>query len=251
MAERLQKILAAAGLGSRRACEAIILAGRVKVNGQAVDELPVLVDPQRDKVQVDGRRIALTTIKKVYYLLNKPRGVVCTNSDPAGRPKAIDLLKTVKERVFCVGRLDADSEGLLLLTSDGELAQRLTHPRHGVAKTYQATVAGRVEGKTLETLQKGFWVAGGRTRASTVKLVYRSRDRSVLNITLREGRNRQVRRMLASLGHRVRRLKRIALGRMTIHGLSVGRYRRLTAAEVAYLRSLGAEPKEKRRSKAK
>ena len=109
----------------------------------------------------------------------------------------------------------------------------------------------RKEGKTIETLQKGFWVAGGRTRASTVKLVYRSRDRSVLNITLREGRNRQVRRMLASLGHRVRRLKRIALGRMTIRGLSVGRYRRLTAAEVAYLRSLGAERKEKRRSKAK
>jgi 23S rRNA pseudouridine2605 synthase len=237
MAERLQKVLAQAGVGSRRACEQMILQGRVAVNGRVVDRLPVLIEPDRDEVRMDGRPIALQ--RNVYYLLNKPPGVVCTNHDPAGRPRAIDLLSERKLRLFCVGRLDADSEGLLLLTNDGQLAQRLMHPRYGVPKTYRLTVRGRPSTDAIETLRKGLWLAEGRTQPATIKPIYRSAERTILQITLREGRNREVRRMLAKVGHPVRRLKRVALGHLTIKGLPVGRYRRLTDAEVRYLRSLG------------
>ena len=185
MKERLQKILARAGLGSRRACEEMIVDGRVSVNRKIADVLPVLVDAERDEIRVDGRPIKSEA--KVYYLLNKPRGVVCTNRDPAGRRRAIDLVGQVGERLFCVGRLDADSDGLLLLTNDGALTQQLTHPRYEVPKTYRAQVRGRIENDDVEQIRKGIWMAEGRTRKATVKLAYRSPQRSVLQITLREG----------------------------------------------------------------
>jgi 23S rRNA pseudouridine2605 synthase len=249
MSERLHKWLAAAGIASRRECEEMILDGRVTVNGRLADRLPVLIDPQRDDVRVDGRRIHAQ--RKVYFLLNKPRGVVCTNRDPAGRKRAVDLLVGVRERVFPVGRLDADSTGLLLLTNDGELALRLAHPRYGVEKTYRAEIRHAVPPGDLEKLRRGIWLSTGRARhgdapasraqATRVTVVYRSRQETALEIVLREGRNRQVRRMLAALGHPVRRLRRTQIGQLCIRGLGVGRFRPLTPAEVRYLQQIGAK----------
>ena len=236
MAERLQKVLASAGLGSRRACEELILDGRVRVNGKRVVELPVLIDPSADKVQVDGRRIR--TEPKVYYLLNKPKGVLCTQSDPDGRRRAADLLTGVRERVYPVGRLDADSQGLLLMTNDGELAAGLTHPRYGVPKTYRARVRGKVEADQLAKLRRGIWLSEGKTRSARVTVAYTSRTHSILEITLREGRNRQVRRMLARMDHAVRDLTRIRMGRLSLYGLGVGQYRPLKPSEVTYLKGL-------------
>ncbi len=236
MAERLQKVLAAAGLGSRRACEELILQGRVRVNGKRVDELPVLVDSAADEVRVDGRRIRLE--RKVYYLLNKPEGVLCTQRDPDGRTRAVDLLAGVHQRVYPVGRLDASSQGLLLLTNDGELAAALTHPRYGVPKTYRARVKGKVTAEGLEKLRKGIWLSEGKTQPARVTVAYSSRNHSILEVTLREGRNRQVRRMLAKLGHPVRELTRIRIGPLSLRGLRVGRFRALRPAEVEQLKDL-------------
>jgi 23S rRNA pseudouridine2605 synthase len=228
--ERLQKLLAAAGLGSRRACEELILEGRVRVNGTVVDRLPVLVDPQRDHVSVDGRPVRAE--HTVYYMLHKPRGVVCTNRDPAGRRRAVDLLGGVRERVYPVGRLDAESTGLLLMTNDGELAARLTHPRYGVPKTYRAEVAGRVGPQALERLRAGVWLSDGRTGRADASIIYQRPDSTVLEITLREGRNREVRRVLAKLGHKVYRLKRIRIGGLSLKGLPPGGFRPLRPDEV-------------------
>ena len=234
MRERLQKVLAAAGFGSRRACEEMILAGRVRVNGRPVRSLPVLVNPDADEISVDGRRIRAE--RKVYYLLNKPKGVFCTQRDPAGRTRAVDLLVGVRERVYPVGRLDADSQGLLLMTNDGDLAAVLTHPRYGVPKTYRARVGGRIGSEHIEHLRRGVWLSGGKTRPARVRLVYGSGTHSVLEITLHEGRNRQVRRMLAKLGHPVRELTRIRIGRLSLRGLGPGQFRPLRPDEVAALR---------------
>ncbi len=219
----------------------MILAGRVKVNEHVVDTLPVLADPRQDVIRVDGRRIR--TERTVYYLLNKPSGVVCTQRDPSGRTKATDLLVGVKERVFPVGRLDADSTGLLLMTNDGELAQRLTHPRYGMPKTYRAEVGGRIEPADVEKLRKGIWLSEGKTGPARVRIVRRGHRQSLLEMTLREGRNRQVRRMLARLGHPVRRLSRTRMGRLSIHGLGAGKYRPLSREEVAYLQAI-SRPKQ-------
>ena len=236
MAERLQKVLAARGVAARRACEEMIRDGQVTVNGHCVRKLPVLVDPDHDDIRVNGRRI--TGERKVYYLLNKPKGVLCTAYDPAGRRRAIDLLPGVRERVYPVGRLDADSDGLLILTNDGELTNRLTHPRYGTAKTYRVEVDGRITAATVEKLKQGVWLSGGRTRRAGVKIIRRGSPRSVLEITLHEGRNRQVRRMLLRLGHRVRRLTRIRIGRLSLHGLGSGQHRPLAPDEIRSLNRL-------------
>lgn len=232
--QRLQRVLAAAGFGSRRACEELILEGRVSVNGERVARLPVLVDPQRDEIAVDGRPVLAE--KKVYFLLHKPKGVVCTNSDPSGRTRAVDLLRGVRERVFPVGRLDEDSMGLLLMTNDGELAQRLAHPRYGVPKTYRATCAGRVTPQTLERLRGGVWLSEGRTGPAEASVIHREPESTVLEVTLREGRNREVRRVLAKLGHPVRRLVRIAIGRLSLRGIPLGAFRPLRTEELAALK---------------
>jgi len=240
--ERLQKILAAAGLASRRGCEEIILDGRVTVNGRRVHTLPVLVDPEADEITVDGRPLKVD--RKVYFLLHKPRGVHCTNYDPDGRPRAVDLLGGVRERVFPVGRLDAETTGLLLMTNDGELAEQLTHPRHGVPKTYRAHVNGQVTEEQLADLRKGVWLAEGKTRVSEASIIHAARDQSVVEITLREGRNREVRRVLARIGHAVRKLIRIRIGPLSLRGLGPGEFRPLTSAEVNLLKRYKPRPEQ-------
>jgi len=236
---RLQKFLSDAGVASRRHAEELILAGRVVVNDAVVDQLPAFVDPAQDRIFVNGARVRAQRLE--YWLLHKPKGVVCTNKDPAGRTRAVDLLPELGFRLFPVGRLDADSSGLLLMTNDGELAERLTHPRFGVPKTYRAEVRGHVAPDLTDRLRSGVWLSEGRAQASEVEIVHSEREKSVLMITLREGRNRQVRRMLARLGHPVRNLKRVQFGPLSLRQLPLGATRRLLPKEVAALRAAAAE----------
>jgi 23S rRNA pseudouridine2605 synthase len=231
--QRLQKVLAAAGVASRRKCEELILHGLVRVNRKVVDKLPAFVDPDKDVITVNGRKIHAA--RKVYFLLNKPKGVICTNYDPQGRKKAIDIVTTA-ERIFCVGRLDADTTGLIILTNDSELANRLTHPRYRLAKTYVVRVKGLVDGRTVERLKKGVRLAEGKTGPASVRILKRSYEESLIETTIRQGLNRQVRRMLAKVGLPVKSLKRTKIGNLDVRGLGVGKFRRLTDAEVAYLR---------------
>jgi len=225
--QRLQKVLAAAGVDSRRKCEELILDGAVRVNGKVVDELPAFVDPETDVISVNGKKIHAA--KKVYFLLNKPKGVICTNSDPQGR-------KNVPERIFCVGRLDADTTGLIVLTNDSELSNRLAHPRYELPKTYVVTIKGRIEGEQVEKLKKGIWLAEGKTGRAAVKILRRGHKESSIEVTIRQGLNRQVRRMLARVGLSVKSLARTRIGKLDIRGLGVGRFRPLTKPEVAYLK---------------
>jgi 23S rRNA pseudouridine2605 synthase len=231
--ERLNKHLAHAGLGSRRHCEELILAGRVSIDGRTVRELGTRVEPGQ-RVAVDGEPIK--SEKHVYWLVNKPRGYLCTNHDPARRPLAIDLIPHVSQRVYTVGRLDEDSEGLLLLTNDGELAHRLMHPRYGVEKTYLVQVAGSPTREDVQQLLTGVWLSDGHVKARHVKRLKRQGDSTWLRITLSEGKNREIRRMLARLKHKVMRLRRTALGPVEIGSLSTGKSRRLSTAEVEALR---------------
>jgi len=235
--ERLQKILSQAGVASRRASEQLMLEGRVSVNGTTVRELGTKADPAHDDIRVDGRRVRVAHHHR-YLLLNKPKGYVTTRSDPQHRPTVLDLLKGVNEYVYPVGRLDFDSEGLLLLTNDGELAARLTHPRHGVRRVYEAHVLGIPDTHDLNRLAGGIVIDGRRTEPAEVKLAphdRRATEASVI-ITVHEGRNRQVRRMCESIGHPVTRLRRIAIGPIKDATLKPGRWRELTADEVARLR---------------
>jgi pseudouridine synthase len=233
--QRLQKVLAAAGVSSRRKCEELILDGVVRVNRRVVDKLPVFVDPEKDVITVNDKKIHAA--RKVYFLLNKPKWVICTNSDPQGRKKAIDIIKA-RERIFCVGRLDIDTTGLIILTNDSELANRLTHPRYGLAKTYIAVVKGMIDGGMVEKLKKGIWLAEGKTGRAAVKILKRSHKESSLEITIRQGLNRQVRRMLAKVGLPVKSLKRTQIGKINARGIGVGKFRTLTEAEVKYLKKM-------------
>ncbi len=233
--ERLQKVLAAAGLGSRRKCEELILEGVVRVNRKVVDKLPVFVDAEKDIVTVNGKRIRAED--KVYYLLNKSKGVICTNADPQGRRKAIDVVKSDK-RIFCVGRLDIDTAGLIILTNDSELTNRLTHPKFELPKTYVAQIKGMVDGTSVEKLKKGVWLAEGKTGRAAVKILKRSHRESALEITVRRGMNRQVRRMLAKTGLKVKSLRRTKIGKINDRGIGVGKFRTLTKAEVIYLKKV-------------
>jgi len=236
--QRLQKVLAAAGVDSRRKCEELILDGVVRVNRKVVDKLPAFVDPEKDFITVNGKKIQ--PARKVYFLLNKPKGVICTNSDPQGRKKAIDLVHT-GERIFCVGRLDADTTGLIILTNDSELANRLTHPRYGMAKTYVVAVKGEPAGEQIEKLKKGIWLEEGKTGRASVKILKRGHKESLLEVTIRQGLNRQVRRMLAKVGLPVKSLTRTQIGKLTTQGLGVGKFRTLTRTEVAYLKKAVAD----------
>jgi len=242
--ERLQKFLSDAGVTSRRRAEDLIRAGRVLVNDRVVDELPAFVDPEQDRVIVDGARVHVQ--RHQYFLMHKPTGVVCTQRDPAGRRRAVDLLPELSVRLFPVGRLDADSSGLLLLTNDGELAQRVTHPRYGLPKIYRVEVRGLVEADLPARMRKGVFLSIGKVRADDVEVVHAARDRSVLQMTLREGRNRQVRRMLASFGHPVKKLKRVQIGPLSLKGLPLGACRRLSEAEVQRLRRAVTQGADKR-----
>ncbi|HEY1306591.1 MAG TPA: pseudouridine synthase [Vicinamibacterales bacterium] len=236
--QRLQKVLSQAGIASRRAAEKLIAEGRVSVNGQTIRAMGVKADPVVDDIRVDGRRVK-SAERPRYILLNKPKGYVTTRSDPQRRPTVIDLLSGVREYVYPVGRLDYDSEGLLLLTNDGDLAARLTHPRHGVERTYEARVAGMPDEEALRRLRAGIPLDGHRTLPATVVLVNeRRRDRDgVLLLTIREGRNRQVRRMCEAVGHPVKALRRTRIGPLQDRRLRVGQWRELTEREVEKLKS--------------
>jgi len=247
--ERIQKILAAAGYGSRRACEELVEDGNVEIDGRIVSELPILVDPAKSKITVNGKPVRPE--KFVYFLLNKPKGFYCTNADPEGRRRAVDLMVGVRERVFPVGRLDADSMGLLIMTNDGELSQKLTHPKYGAPKTYRVEVKGKPTNEQLATLRKGIWIAEGKTRPAEVETIHSSRDKTVLEITLREGRNREIRRMLAQSGHKVKRLTRIKIGRLSVKHVPLGGFRALTAKEIEYLNKLADESKAESALRAK
>lgn len=241
MPERLQKIISQAGVASRRHAEELIIAGRVTVNGRVVAELGAKVEPGRDIVAVDGRPLAGE--EKVYVLLNKPRGVVTTLSDPRGRKTVAELVAGIPARLYPVGRLDYNTEGLLLLTNDGELTHALTHPSHGIYKTYVATVAGRPSEEKLDRLRMGITLDDGVTAPARVKLTGYdpAKDTATLQIIIREGRNRQIRRMCEAIGHPVGKLKRTEFAFLTLEGVHRGRYRQLTPEEVAGLRQLAGK----------
>jgi 23S rRNA pseudouridine2605 synthase len=235
--ERLNKFLAHAGVGSRRHCDDLIRSGRVSVDGKVVRELGTKIDEHGPEVCVDGQ--PLHAERAVHWLVNKPRGVLCTNHDPAGRPRAIDLVPHVPQRVYTVGRLDEDSEGLLLLTNDGDLAHRLMHPRFGVDKTYVVQVAGRPTREDLQKLLQGVWLSDGHVKARHVRRLKSQGESTWLEIVLSEGKNREIRRMLARLNHKVLRLKRTAIGPVMLGRLVVGRSRPLSKDELSRLRRAG------------
>jgi 23S rRNA pseudouridine2605 synthase len=241
--ERLQKVLARAGFGSRRACEELIAAGRVSVNGRVV-ELGFRVDLAHDQVTVDGEPVGVMP-GLVYYLLNKPAGYATTASDPQGRPTVVSLLPA-EPRVFPVGRLDFATEGLLILTNDGVLAQHLTHPSQGIEKEYLAEVEGRPQPGAIRRLREGVELEDGRTAPARVSLV----EASLLRITIHEGRNRQVRRMCQAVGHPVVRLARTRIGPISDRQLSPGHWRRLTMDEIRQLSAPPPPPSRRQRRQA-
>jgi 23S rRNA pseudouridine2605 synthase len=234
MISRLQKILSQAGIASRRQAETMITAGRVAVNGVVVTELGTKADPDQDKIVVDGRPLTVTAAKR-YILLYKPSGYMTTLKDPEGRPLVIDLLKGVGERVYPVGRLDYNSEGLLLLTSDGDWANRLAHPRYEIDKEYHVRVQGQVIPDQVARLSAGVTLEDGRTAPATVTVLKQSEHNTWISVTIHEGRYRQVRRMCEAVGLSVVRLRRNRYGFLNLAGLNPGEFRELTAEEAKRL----------------
>lgn len=232
--ERLHKFMARCGVASRRACETLIAEGRVQVNGRTVTEPGFQVDPATDEVRVDGR-VLRPVVQLHYLMLHKPAGYVTTASDPQGRPTVMELVPAMP-RLYPVGRLDLDTEGLLLLTNDGPLAHRLTHPRYGVPKLYRAKVAGLVVPEALERLRTGVLLDDGPTAPARVRLLRQETGTALLELELTEGRKRQVRRMCAAVGHPVLHLRRVGFGPLRLGRLPKGAYRPLTPDEVARLR---------------
>lgn len=235
---RLQKILSAAGVASRRTSEQMILEGRVTVNGETVRELGTKADPAKDAIKVDGRRIK-TAVRQRYIVLHKPRGYVTTRKDPEGRRTVMDLIGE-GDYIYPVGRLDYDSEGLLLLMTDGELAARLMHPRHEVEKVYEVIVLGTPDPRALEKLRKGVHIEGGRTSPAHVHVgttVKGPKPTTKLTVTIHEGRNRQVRKMCSAVGLPVRDLRRVRMGPIGLGHLKPGQWRDLTTDEVRRLKS--------------
>lgn len=229
---RLQKALAAAGIDSRRKCEELILAGRVTVDGEIASELGTQVNPYEQDIRLDGERVKLK--RPVYYAVHKPKGVVTTNYDQAGRPRVVDLVPG-GESLFAVGRLDISSEGLIIVTNDGALAQRLAHPRYEVAKTYHVEVVGMIERETMQQIHHGVKLAEAWVRPESVFIKRRHKRSTVLEMVLKEGRNREIRRLMARLGHKVVRLTRVAHGSLRLGDLPEGAHRPLTKEEVARL----------------
>lgn len=249
---RLHKAIANAGVASRRDCETMIAQRRVTVNGIKIDFQPCFVDPARDHIEVDGQPIQRAKTNSrgqlarghTYVMVNKPRGVICTNDDPEGRKKIVDMVPH-PNRLFCVGRLDAESTGLVMLTDDGELANKLTHPRYGVHKTYMVTINRPLLADDVEKLQDGMYLADkegetAKVKAAQIKVVSREAQKTKMLIRLREGRNREIRRMLARLGYRVHRLQRVGLGPLLLKGVGLGQWRPLRRDEVAVLRKVAA-----------
>jgi pseudouridine synthase len=236
---RLNKILAQAGLSSRRGADRLITEGRVAVNGAVTRELATLADPERDVVTVDGRALPRAEVKH-YLVLHKPAGYVTTVSDPRGRPVVADLVRDVDARLYPVGRLDWDVEGALLMTNDGALTHRLLHPRYGLPRVYEAEVEGRVGPGALERWRRGVTLEDGPARPLAVAIAHAGPDATLLRLTFTEGRKHEVKRYCAALGHRVRRLRRVAFGPVELGDLARGRYRRLTPREVSALRAAAA-----------
>jgi len=243
--ERIQKILAAAGVASRRASETLIRDGRVSVNGTIVSELGTRADPVRDRIEVDGEPIRRSGPRR-HYVLNKPRGVVTTTRDPHAAHTVLELVPD-HERLFPVGRLDAPSEGLLLLTNDGELAQAMLHPSFEVPRTYRVTVSGRVGEASLRRIRRGITLRGKRTAPCEASVVETQGDRTLLEMTLVEGRRRQIRELLRTLGHPVRKLLRTRFGPLRLRGLRAGQWRVVTPHEHAALERLRAHAEHTRR----
>jgi 23S rRNA pseudouridine2605 synthase len=230
---RLQKFLAEAGIASRRASEQVILSGRVSVNGERVDRLGARVDPMHDRVAVDGKAVRLK--RKLYVAMHKPRGCVCSRKDEHGRPTIYELLPKEWTELYSVGRLDYETEGLIFLTNDGEFALRLTHPRYGVRKRYVVTAEGRVAPEALAPFTRGVFHQGERLKAESARLISSSLTRSVVELELAEGRNREVRRLFESQRLTVKRLQRLQIGRIKLGELKPGRWRTLTESEIKSL----------------
>ena len=246
--QRINKVLAASGLGSRRLVDELIEQGRVEIDGKVIQQVGVKIDPDAVTISVDGE--PLKRHRPIYFALHKPEGVLCTNRDPHGRARVVDMVPN-QARLFPVGRLDAASTGLILLTNDGELSQRLTHPKHGVPKRYAVVVAGQVELDSLKRLQRGIYLAEGRAKVDHAKLKRVRKGSSEVEITLSEGKNREIRRVLARLGHKVVSLKRIAIGPLKLGELPEGAYRPLSTNEVSALYAAVEELKRARRLEKK
>lgn len=228
---RLNKYIASCGVASRRGADTIIAEGRVTINGRPVSTIGTDVHPDTDVVAVDGTLLSLHP-DNIYIMLNKPAGVLSTCTDDRGRKTVVDLIKGVDQRIFPVGRLDFDTEGLLLLTNDGEFAYKCTHPKHEMDKTYEAVVHGRLDDTVVKHLESGIVLDGMKTAPARIRRISRSDTRSHIEITIHEGRNRQVKRMFEAVGCHVMQLKRIKLGKLTLDGLRTGEWRYLTDAEV-------------------
>lgn len=240
MEERLQKFLAEAGVASRRKAEELIAAGKIQVNGKTVTEMGTKIDPQRDEVTYLGERVSTKDTQMVYLMLHKPEGVVTTAKEQFGRASVMDLIKGVRERIFPVGRLDYDTSGLLLLTNDGDLTYKLTHPKHDIDKTYIAKLYGVPDEGALQKFRRGVVIDGRRTKPAKIQILEREKDGRfcTAEIIIHEGRNRQVRKMCEAIHHPVAQLKRVATGELKLGDLPKGKFRPLTEKEIKYLKRL-------------
>ncbi len=239
---RLQKFLADAGLASRRKCEELISQGRIEVDGRVVTTPGTKISGS-EKIKADGKEIKLTK-KKIYILLNKPVGYISTAKDQFSRKTVIDLIEPVKERVYPVGRLDYDTSGLIILTNDGDFANKMMHPRHQTEKVYQAEIIGRLNERDLNSVRSGMQIEDFTTAPSKIRIIDDSSTNSIVEITIHEGKNRQVRKMFASLGHPVLHLKRVAIGSVRIDGLGEGKWRYLSKKELAQLKNQAVKVKK-------
>jgi len=242
MLTRLNKFLAHAGVCSRREADRWIAEGRVSVNGRAVMELGEKIDPGRDKVAVNGKPVRGAEERPVYILMNKPTGRVVSVKDPFGRPTVLDLLGHLPVRVYPVGRLDLDTEGALLLTNDGELALRLTHPRYGAGKTYEVRIEGEPEETDLDKVRNGIFLEGRLTAPARIKVLYRGRRHTLLRVEIREGRKREIRKLFDAVGFPVVALVRVDFAGLTLEGLKTGEWRYLNKKEIERLRARVAAP---------
>ena len=236
---RINKYIASCGIASRRKAEEIILAKRVKVNGKTVEELSFNIDEDNDIVEIDGQRIGLNE-ESVYIVLNKPEGYITTVKDQFDRPSVLDLVSDIKERVYPIGRLDYETSGLLILTNDGDLTYKLTHPKHEVDKTYMAIVKGIPTKEELKNFEEGLYIEDYKTAPAKIKVVKKDEEKNyaICQIKIHEGRNRQVRKMCRAINHPVMRLRRVAMGKITLKDTEVGKYRHLTKEEVEYLKTI-------------
>ena len=241
---RLQKYLADCGVASRRASEELIKSGRVAVNGEIVKEMGVIIDETADEIMFDGQ-VVTPVNKKIYIMLNKPVGYVTTVSDEKGRQTVLDLVSDIQDRLFPVGRLDYDTEGLLLLTNDGDLTYKITHPKNDISKTYVAEVGGNISMDTIIKLRSGVVVDGYKTKPAEVEVVGATQYGTKIEITIKEGKNRQIRKMFEVLGCTVKRLKRIKEAGLVLGHLPVGKWRKLSESEINMLKKIGSDSKKK------